>query len=120
MTPRYPGVGRGSRDRQGRCQKTKFIEDLNGAVLIEGQRWSGDWMGLRYFEPDDLGWFGVGLSYAISCIWFGSFTLSMTGYINSSRWFQLSVETFDAIQERGLRVFKIGIIYLTWRCWSHS
>ena len=63
----------------------------------------------------------TGLNYAILCMWFGSFVIAHDWiYRLQCRWFKLSVETFDAIQERGLRVFKIGIIYLTWRCWSHS
>ena len=47
-------------------------------------------------------------------MWFGSFVFAHDWmYRMQSRWFKLSVETFDAIHYGGLYVFKIGIILLT-------
>ena len=58
----------------------------------------------------------LGLNYAILIIWFGVFIFAHDWiYRMHSRWFKLSIETFDAIHYAGLAVYKIGIIlYSTW------
>jgi hypothetical protein len=53
----------------------------------------------------------VGINYAVLFIWFGVFVFAhdwMHGM--HSRWFKLSVESFDAIHYAGLAVYKIGIL----------
>ena len=53
----------------------------------------------------------VGLNYLVLLVWFGVFVFAhdwMHGV--HTRWFKLSVETFDAIHYAGLSVYKIGII----------
>ena len=55
----------------------------------------------------------VGLNYAVLFIWFGAFALAHDWmYGMHTRWFKLSVETFDEIHYAGLSVYKIGIILL--------
>ena len=55
----------------------------------------------------------VGLNYAVLFIWFGAFLFAHDWmYGLHSRWFKLSVETFDAIHYAGLAVYKIGILLL--------
>jgi len=50
-------------------------------------------------------------NYAILIIWFVVFTLAHDWlYRLHSRWFKLSVETFDTIHYGGLAVYKIGIL----------
>jgi len=55
----------------------------------------------------------VGLNYAVLFVWFGAFVFAHGWmYRVHSRWFKLSVETFDAIHYSGLAVYKIGILLL--------
>ena len=55
----------------------------------------------------------VGLNYAILLIWSGVFIFAHDWmYRIHTRWFKLSVETFDATHYAGLAVYKIGIILL--------
>ena len=55
----------------------------------------------------------VGLNYAILLIWSGVFIFAHDWmYRMHTRWFKLSVETFDATHYAGLAVYKIGIILL--------
>ncbi len=55
----------------------------------------------------------VGLNYAILFTWFAVFVFAHSWmYGMHSRWFKLSVETFDAIHYTGLAAYKIGIILL--------
>jgi hypothetical protein len=55
----------------------------------------------------------VGLNYVILFIWVGGLVFAHDWmYRVNSRWFNLSVETFDAIQYGGIAVYKIGIILL--------
>jgi len=55
----------------------------------------------------------VGLNYAVLFVWFGVFVFAHGWmYRVHSRWFKLSVETFDAIHYSGLAVYKIGILLL--------
>jgi len=53
----------------------------------------------------------VGLNYAALIIWFSAFVFAHDWmYQMHHRWFNLSVETFDAIHYAGLAVYKIGIL----------
>ena len=55
----------------------------------------------------------VGLNYVILFIWFGVFVFAHDWmHEMHSRWFKLSVETFDTIHYAGMAVYKIGIILL--------
>jgi hypothetical protein len=55
----------------------------------------------------------VGLNYAILLIWSGAFVFAHNWmYRMHTRWFKLSLETFDAMHYAGLAVYKIGIILL--------
>ena len=53
----------------------------------------------------------VGLNYVVLLAWFGAFVFAHDWmYGMHTRWFKLSVETFDAIHYAGLSVYKVGII----------
>ena len=55
----------------------------------------------------------VGLNYVILCVWFGVFVFAHDWmYRLHTRWFKLSVETFNAMHYAGLSVYKIGILLL--------
>ena len=59
---------------------------------------------------DVLLW-GVGINYGVLLVWFGAFVYAHDGmYRLHTRWFKLSVETFDAIHYAGLATYKIGIL----------
>ena len=54
-----------------------------------------------------------GINYAILFIWFGAFVLAHDRlYRLHTRWFKLSVETFDAMHYAGLSLYKMGVILL--------
>jgi len=56
-----------------------------------------------------LGWCAL-MNICLLFVWFLSFTLAHDlMYHLHSRWFQLSLETFDAIHYTGMALFKIGI-----------
>ena len=55
----------------------------------------------------------LGINYAVLLIWFGVFVYAHDGlYQLHTRWFKLSVETFDAIHYGAMAVFKIGVLLL--------
>ena len=55
----------------------------------------------------------VGINYAVLFIWFGVFVFAHDWmYRLHTRWFKLSVETFDALHYAGLSIYKIGVILL--------
>ncbi len=55
----------------------------------------------------------VGLNYLFLIIWVGMIVFAHDwGYRLHSRWFKLSVETFDAINYGGIAAYKIGIFLL--------
>jgi hypothetical protein len=55
----------------------------------------------------------VGINYGVMFVWFGVFVFAHDWmYRLHSRWFKLSVETFDAIHYAGLAIYKIGVILL--------
>jgi hypothetical protein len=66
-------------------------------------------MAIDHFQPF-LIWC-AGINYAILLVWFGVFTLAHDWlYRMHSRWFKLSVETFDALNYAGVAFYKIGIM----------
>ena len=55
----------------------------------------------------------VGINYGVMLVWFGVFVYAHDWmYRLHTRWFKLSVETFDAIHYAGLSIYKMGIILL--------
>lgn len=61
---------------------------------------------------DALLWCVV-INYGILFVWFGVFVFAYDWlYRMHTRWFKLSVETFDAIHYAGMATYKIGIIFL--------
>ena len=53
----------------------------------------------------------VGLNYLVLIIWFGLFIVAHDWmYRLHSRWFEISVESFDSIHYAGMAVYKIGIL----------
>jgi len=55
----------------------------------------------------------LGINYAVLLIWFGVFVYAHDGlYQLHTRWFKLSVETFDAIHYGAMAVYKVGVILL--------
>jgi hypothetical protein len=53
----------------------------------------------------------VGINYAVLFIWFGAFVYAHDlMYRLHTRWFRLSVETFDAIHCGSMAVYKVGVI----------
>ena len=55
----------------------------------------------------------VGINYGVLLIWFGVFVFAHEWmYRLHTRWFKLSVETFDALHYAGLSIYKMGIILL--------
>jgi hypothetical protein len=55
----------------------------------------------------------VGINYAVMLVWFGAFTCAHDWmYRLHTRWFRLSVETFDAIHYAAFAAYKIGVILL--------
>ena len=62
-----------------------------------------------------------GLNYLFLIIWLGMIVFAHDwGYRLHSRWFKLSVETFDAINYCGIAAYKIGMFLLIWCLWPHS
>jgi hypothetical protein len=55
----------------------------------------------------------VGINYGVMLVWFGVFVCAHDWmYRLHTRWFTLSVETFDAIHYAALSIYKIGVILL--------
>jgi len=55
----------------------------------------------------------LGINYGVLLVWFGVFVSAHDWmYRLHTRWFKLSVETFDALHYAGLAIYKIGIILL--------
>jgi hypothetical protein len=55
----------------------------------------------------------VGINYGVMLVWFGVFVYAHEWmYQLHTRWFKLSVETFDALHYVGMSVYKIGVILL--------
>ncbi|MES1997694.1 MAG: hypothetical protein V4446_00100 [Pseudomonadota bacterium] len=61
---------------------------------------------------DALLWCVV-INYGILFVWFGVFIFAYDWlYRMHTRWFKLSVESFDAIHYAGMATYKLGIILL--------
>lgn len=55
----------------------------------------------------------AGINYAILLAWFGVFVYAHGWmYRLHTRWFKLSVETFDALHYAAMAVYKIGVLLL--------
>ena len=55
----------------------------------------------------------TGINYGIILIWFGAFCMAHDPlYRLHSRWFKLSVESFDSLHYAGMSIYKIGILLL--------
>jgi len=55
----------------------------------------------------------VGINYGVMLVWFGVFVYAHDWmYRLHTRWFKLSVETFDTLHYAGLSIYKIGVILL--------
>jgi hypothetical protein len=55
----------------------------------------------------------VGINYGVMLVWFGVFVYAHDWmYRLHTRWFKLSVESFDALHYAGLSIYKIGVILL--------
>ncbi len=64
-------------------------------------------------EIKDVLFWCAGLNYAVLLVWFGVFVLAHDWmYRLHTRWFTLSVETFDSLHYAGLSIYKIGVILL--------
>ena len=64
-------------------------------------------------EIKELLLWSLGINYMILLIWFGAFTYGHSWmYRLHTRWFKLSVETFDALHYGAMAVYKIGVILL--------
>jgi hypothetical protein len=60
----------------------------------------------------------LGINFAMLFVWFGAFLLAHDAlYRLHSRWFKLSVETFDAIHYSGMGIYKVGILLLNLVPW---
>jgi hypothetical protein len=64
-------------------------------------------------ESTDFLLWSLGINYGVLLIWMGVFVLAHDWmYRMHTRWFRLSVETFDAINYAGAAAYKIGIVLL--------
>ena len=55
--------------------------------------------------------YSLAFNYVMLLIWFGVFSFAHDWlYRLHSRWFRISVESFDAIHYAGMAVYKIGLI----------
>ena len=55
----------------------------------------------------------VVINYAVMLVWFGAFVYAHDWmYRVHTRWFKVSVETFDALHYMGLSLYKIGVVLL--------
>ena len=55
----------------------------------------------------------LGINYGVLLVWFGAFVyVHGWMYRLHTRWFKLSVETFDALHYMGMSIYKVGVILL--------
>jgi len=55
----------------------------------------------------------VGINYAVLVVWFCVFVYGHDRlYRLHTRWFKLSVETFDALHYAAMSIYKVGILML--------
>jgi hypothetical protein len=64
-------------------------------------------------EMHDFLLYSLVINYLILLVWFGFFVKAHDFiYRLHSRWFNISMQTFDTIHYSGLAIYKIGIILL--------
>jgi hypothetical protein len=64
-------------------------------------------------EIHDLLLYSLIINYLILLIWFGFFAIAHDWiYRLHTRWFNLSMQSFDTIHYSGMAVYKIGILLL--------
>jgi hypothetical protein len=57
--------------------------------------------------------YSLSVNYVLLLIWFGVFSLAHDWmYRLHSRWFRISVETFDALHYASMAFYKVGVIML--------
>lgn len=57
--------------------------------------------------------YSLAVNYAILLLWFGAFALGHDAlYRLHSRWFKLTIETFDVVHYSAMAAFKLGIMLL--------
>lgn len=62
-------------------------------------------------ELKDLVLWSTVINYGVLLVWFGVFISAHDWlYRTHTRWFKLSVETFDALHYMGVSIYKIGVI----------
>ncbi|WP_373509401.1 DUF6868 family protein [Thiocapsa sp.] len=62
---------------------------------------------------EDLLLWCLGINYGFLLLWFGVFVFGHDWmYRLHTRWFRLSVETFDAIHYAAMAAYKLGILML--------
>jgi hypothetical protein len=70
-------------------------------------------MALTTTELREFLLWSAGINYVILLIWFGAFVYAHGWmYRLHTRWFKLSVETFDALHYGAMAAYKIGVILL--------
>jgi hypothetical protein len=53
------------------------------------------------------------INYGVLFLWFGVFVFAHNWlYRMHTRWFKLSVETFDALNYVGVSIYKIGVVLI--------
>lgn len=53
----------------------------------------------------------LGINYGVLLVWFGVFVFAHDWmYRLHTRWFKLSLETFDSLHYAGLSIYKIGVL----------
>ena len=53
------------------------------------------------------------INYGVLFLWFGVFVVAHDWlYRMHTRWFKLSVETFDALNYVGVSIYKIGVVLI--------
>ncbi len=64
-------------------------------------------------ELKDLLMWSTALNFGVILLWVGLFIFAHDFiYRIHSRWFRLSVETFDALHYLGISIYKIGVLIL--------
>jgi hypothetical protein len=68
---------------------------------------------MTLIELKDFLIWGVAINYAILLLWFLVFVFAHDAlYRMHSRWFNLTVPTFDALHYVGMTIYKVGILLL--------
>jgi hypothetical protein len=73
---------------------------------------------VTFIELKELLLWCVGINYGILLVWFGVFFLAHDWLFRMhTRWFKVSVETFDALNYAGMATYKIGVVLLNLVPW---